>query len=34
MSEPIIVGVDGSRGALAAVLWAADGCRQRPPLGQ
>ncbi|WP_431930926.1 universal stress protein [Nonomuraea jabiensis] len=29
MSEPIIVGVDGSRGALAAVLWAADDAARR-----
>ncbi|GAA1636308.1 universal stress protein [Nonomuraea maheshkhaliensis] len=29
MSEPIIAGVDGSRGALAAVLWAADDAARR-----
>ncbi|MEO3876156.1 universal stress protein [Nonomuraea sp. B12E4] len=29
MSEPIIVGVDGSRAALAAVLWAADDAARR-----
>ncbi|MEV1173272.1 universal stress protein [Nonomuraea sp. NPDC049784] len=29
MSEPVIVGVDGSRGALAAVLWAADDAARR-----
>lgn len=29
MPEPIIVGVDGSRAALAAVLWAADDAARR-----
>ncbi|KAB8183934.1 universal stress protein [Nonomuraea phyllanthi] len=29
MSEPVIVGVDGSRAALAAVLWAADDAARR-----